>query len=191
VIAARDTDGDGAGTRLCEANPGNDCYDGDETFITDVCGGCDEAVPGTLGALCNACGVWSCNGAAMVCAPQAGAAGQQCSNASTRETCVGSGFWGNPENCVHGCYSGSCAPCTLNTFQCYDTDTYQQCVMSTNGGIGWSASVECSPGTCNPATGQCAGYLLPRDRDFDVVPLLERGLPWHDVLNTASDSDYG
>jgi hypothetical protein len=37
------------------------------------------------------------------------------------------------------------------------------------------------------------GYLLlPRDQTFDVLPLLERGGPrWHDVLNTASDSDYG
>jgi hypothetical protein len=32
---------------------------------------------------------------------------------------------------------------------------------------------------------------LPKDQTFDVVPLLRPGLPWHDVLNTASDSDYG
>jgi hypothetical protein len=32
---------------------------------------------------------------------------------------------------------------------------------------------------------------LPRDRTFDVAPLEHGSLPWHDVLNTASDADYG
>jgi hypothetical protein len=61
-------------------------------------------------------------------------------------------------------------------------------------GIGWGSYDSCVPGeTCNPSNGACTGYLMwPRDESFDVVPRLERGgLRWHDVLNTASDSDYG
>ena len=67
---------------------------------------------------------------------------------------------------------------------------------SSSYGIGWASDHSCSATTlrCDPTNGSCTtGYLLlPRDRTFDVVPLLQRGgLPWHDVLNTASDSDYG
>jgi len=199
LIVARDTDGDGQGTRLCEANPGSDCNDGDETFVSNQCGGC-ESLPGTVGAACNQCGVYACTGTALACVPQVGAGGQRCTNPATRETCVGSGFWGNAENCVRGCYGGSCAPCDLGTFRCtfYTTgDAVSACTLdSSTGTVGWASAGSCSSTTlrCNPANGSCtSGYfLLPRDQTFDVVPLLERGGPrWHDVLNTASDSDYG
>jgi len=65
-------------------------------------------------------------------------------------------------------------------------------VSSSSSGINWTSWDSCFGGTCNATTGGCTGYLfLPRDPTFDVVPLLRPGLPWHDILNTASESDYG
>lgn len=203
LIVARDTDGDGEGTRLCEENPGSDCNDGDETYVTNACGGCSE-LPGTVGAPCNECGVYACNGTALACVPPSGAAGRRCVDGNTRQACVGTGFWDLPVDCTNVCYQGNCETCTPGTFQCYyygTGDAIYQCITnasigSSSYGIGWASYGSCSGATprCNPTNGSCTtGYLLvPRDRTFDVVPLLERGgLPWHDVLNTASDSDYG
>jgi hypothetical protein len=197
LLVSRDIDQDGQGTRLCEANPGIDCNDGDETFVANECGGC-EPLPGAVGAPCNQCGAYACNGAAMVCAPQ----GAACLDPDTRATCVGTGFWADETDCTGltaVCYQGSCQVCTPGTFQCVDigggSTQVQVCGSTSLGSIGWTSYGSCVLGeTCNPSDGTCTtGYLLwPRDSDFDVVPLLERGnLRWHDELNTASDSDYG
>ena len=200
LITARDTDEDGAGTRLCEANPGSDCNDGDKGFITNECGGCSE-LPGAVGAPCNQCGVYACNGAALACVPSVGAAGQRCLDDTTRQTCVGSGFWGPGEACPSACYQGNCETCIPGRFQCvpFNGDNLLQiCITdaslgSSSYGIGWGSYDSCiGAQVCDPVAGQCTGYLfLPRDRAFDVGPLERDALPWHDVLNTASDSDYG
>lgn len=202
VIAARDADGDGQGTRLCQANPGTDCNDADNTFATNGCGGC-ESLPGAVGGPCNVCGVYACNGTGLTCVPSSGAAGRRCLDSTTPQTCVGNGFWDNAAACADVCYQGNCELCTPGTFQCVDlglgSTQVQVCgtLYDSSGsslGIGWGSYDSCIPGeTCNPNNGACTGYLMwPRDDSFDVVPRLERGgLRWHDVLNTASDSDYG
>jgi hypothetical protein len=201
LLVARDTDQDGQGTRLCEANPGIDCNDGDETFLANECGGC-EPLPGVVGGACNECGVYTCNGAAMVCAPPTGAGSQHCLNTTTRQTCVGTGFWSNDFACPNVCYQGNCETCTPGTFRCQGpySGSYllQVCITdasigSSSYGIGWGSYLSCTAAQgCNATTGACTGYLLlPRDDDFEVAPSLRGGLPWHELLNTASDSDYG
>ncbi len=202
LIVPKDTDGDGAGSRLCEQNPGPDCNDGNAAFITDVCGGCNESPPGALGAACNQCGVLQCGGiggTAIVCGanPYAGA---HCANDKTRQTCNNSGFWGNDADCPNTCYQGSCTQCIPGTYMCGPVYSgsmilYKclQTATSSSSGISWWSDKSCTTTTgCNATTGTCTGYLfLPRDRTFDVVPSQRDGLPWHDILNTASDSDYG
>jgi hypothetical protein len=200
LIVARDTDADGWGTKLCEANPGIDCDDGDIGFVTNECGGC-QPLAGAEGEDCNQCGVYTCQGTALACVPNPSAGGY-CPNSTTRQTCGGNGFWGNDVTCGNVCYQGNCEACTPGTFQCYfytTGDAIYKCVTnagsSSSLGIGWASWDSCSGATlrCNPTNGTCTtGYLfLPRDETFDVVPQLHPGLPWHDVLNTASDSDYG
>lgn len=193
-FAARDTDGDGAGTRLCEAAPGNDCNDGDPAYQANACGGC-EAPPGALGAPCNLCGAYVCNGTAIVCAP---AQAPRCQGTEIRETCVGTGFWEQTICAPNVCYAGNCEVCTPGTFMCGapnagSTILYQCGYSSAYSGIGWISDASCTAAqTCEANLGQCTGsLLLPRDNDFDVVPLLKPGLPWHDLLNTAGESDYG
>jgi hypothetical protein len=202
LIVARDTDGDGAGTRLCEQNPGIDCSDGNGSFVTDGCGGCEESPPGALGSPCNQCGVYTCNGTAIVCGPNPSAGGH-CTNNKNRQTCNANGFWGNDADCPNVCYQGNCQLCTPNTFLCGtpnspltgDIILYKclETATSSSAGISWYSWDSCTTTTgCNPTTGTCTGYLfLPRDQTFDVVPSQREGLPWHDILNTASDSDYG
>ena len=198
LIVARDTDGDGAGTRLCEQNPGIDCNDGSASVITNECGGCAD-LPGAVGDACNECGVYACNGGALACVPSTGAAGQQClPDGKTRQTCIGTGFWDAGTLCEHPCRHGACAICTPGTFRCgapiNGSITLYQCLESDSSfAISWWSDRSCTTTTgCNATTGQCTGYLfLPRDRTFDVVPSQRDGLPWHDLLNTASDSDYG
>jgi hypothetical protein len=202
LIVARDTDGDGAGTRLCEQNPGIDCNDGNTAFITDQCGGCDESPPGTLGSACNQCGIYTCSGTAIVCGPNPSAGGH-CTDNKNRQTCNSNGFWGNDALCPNVCYQGNCQTCTPNTFLCGapnspfsgDIILYKclENVSSSSTGISWYSWASCTTTTgCNATTGACTGYLfLPRDRTFDVAPSQRDGLPWHDILNTASDSDYG
>jgi hypothetical protein len=170
LIVARDTDGDGQGTKLCEQNPGIDCNDGDDTFVTNACGGC-ESLPG------------------------------HCLNTTTRQTCVGNGFWGADTTCANVCYQGNCEICTPGTYLCgapvAGSHILYKCTVNTGSsstGISWGSWGSCTASqTCDATLGQCTGYLLlPRDEDFDVVPLTQpAGLPWHDILNTASDSDYG
>jgi hypothetical protein len=196
LLVARDTDQDGQGTRLCEANPGLDCNDGDETFVANECGGC-EPLPGAVGSPCNECGVYACSGTALACL----APGPGCLDGNTRGTCVGTGFWIDETDCTGGnnfCYQGNCEVCMPGTFQCVDlgegSTQVQVCGSTSSASIGWTSYDSCVPGeTCNPNNGACTGYLMwPRDDTFDVVPLLERnGLRWHDELNTASESDYG
>jgi hypothetical protein len=200
VIVARDTDADGQGTRLCEVNPGSDCADGDNSFISNQCGGC-ESLPGTVGAACNQCGVYACNGTALSCVPQVGAAGQQCLDTITRQTCIANGFWGNNTTCANACYLGNCETCLPGRFQCVPfngSNLLQQCITdaslgSSSYGVGWGSYASCSLNQgCDAANGTCTGsLLLPRDQDFDVGPLQRGGLPWHELLNTATDSDYG
>jgi len=195
LIVARDTDQDGEGTRLCEQNPGNDCNDGLDTFVTDECGGCNESLPGSVGYACNECGTYTCSGTSLVCTPSTST---RCENGTTvRQKCVGTGFWDYVETCANACYQGNCETCTPGTFQCVtvapSSTMLYRCNINSSYGILWSSWASCYDGPCNETTGTCTtGYLmLPRDQTFDVVPLLRPGLPWHDVLNTASDSDYG
>ena len=203
LIVARDTDGDGQGTRLCEANPGIDCNDGNSSVVTNECGGCAD-LPGAVGEACNECGVYACNGGALACVPSTGAAGQKClGDNKTRQTCVGTGFWGGDASCANVCYQGACATCIPGSYLCgaagypYSGDIilYKcfETATSSSAGISWYSWLSCTTTTgCNATTGTCTGYLfLPRDRTFDVVPSQRDGLPWHDILNTASDSDYG
>jgi hypothetical protein len=196
LVVARDIDNDGAGTRLCEVNPGNDCNDGNASFIMNACGGCEPA-PGALGAACNQCGVYACNDTAIVCSPQVGV--NHC-DGNTRQTCQGTGYWGNDFACANVCYAGNCEACTPGTFYCSDigggSELLYKCISnagsSSSLGIGWTSWASCTGNTCNPTNGNCLGYLLlPRDQSFDVVPQLRPGLPWHDVLNTALEADYG
>jgi hypothetical protein len=199
LIVARDTDGDGQGTRLCEQNPGIDCNDGNGSVITNECGGCAD-LPGAVGDACNECGVYACNGGALACVPSTGAAGQQClPDKKTRQTCIGTGFWDTGTTCPNVCYQGACEICTPGTFYCApyggSAILYKclQNVSSSSTGISWYSWASCTTTqTCNATSGTCVGYLfLPRDRTFEVVPSQRDGLPWHDILNTASDSDYG
>jgi hypothetical protein len=201
LIAARDTDGDGQGTRLCEIHPGTDCDDGNNAFVTNACGGCSD-LPGTVGAACNVCGVYACNGGALACVPSTGGAGQRCLNATTSQTCVGSGFWGDDTACANVCYEGRCEDCTPGTFRCIAygaSEQLQRCNLTTSVSsvsyysVNWSSYASCAPSeTCNAAAGSCTGHLLlPRDHTFDVAPQQRRGVPWHHVLNTALDADYG
>jgi hypothetical protein len=202
LIVARDIDGDGQGSRLCEQNPGIDCNDGNGSFVTDQCGGCDESPPGALGAGCNQCGIYTCNGTAIVCGPNPSAGGH-CTDNKNRQTCNANGFWGNDANCANVCYQGNCQPCTPGTFLCGTPNSplagdiiLYKClenVSSSSTAISWYSWDSCTTTTgCNATSGTCTGYLfLPRDRTFDVVPSQRDGLPWHDILNTASDSDYG
>jgi hypothetical protein len=196
VIVARDTDSDGQGSRLCEQNPGSDCNDGDGAFVTNACGGC-ESLPGTVGATCNVCGVYTCSNDTMVCLPPPGAASRRCLTPTTSQACVGNGFWDDAVACDNVCYQGNCETCTPGTFQCVpngsSTILYQCVASSSYGIISWASWDDCaSTQTCDAAIGKCTGSLfLPRDETFDVVPLLRPGLRWHDVLNTARDSDYG
>ncbi|HVZ34644.1 MAG TPA: hypothetical protein VG963_19580 [Polyangiaceae bacterium] len=195
LIVAKDVDGDGAGTKLCEQNPGTDCNDGDPNFITDACGGCNESPPGALGAACNQCGVYTCSGTAIVCGPNPSAGGK-CTDARNRQTCNSNGFWGNDALCPNVCYQGNCEVCTPGTYQCifYTTgDAIQLCYDSSSYGILWISDASCSGATlrCDPTNGTChSSLVLPRDESFEVAPP-QRGLPWHDLLNTARDSDYG
>jgi hypothetical protein len=197
LIVAKDTDGDGAGTKLCEQNPGIDCNDGNGSFITDECGGCDESPPGALGASCNQCGVYTCNGTAIVCGPNPSAGGH-CTDNKNRQTCNSNGFWGNDALCANVCYQGNCELCTPGTFLCgtpyMGSVILYKCLDATSSfAISWWSWASCTTTqTCNATTGTCQGALfLPRDRTFDVVPSQRDGVPWHDILNTASDSDYG
>ncbi|HTV19810.1 MAG TPA: hypothetical protein VMG12_14090 [Polyangiaceae bacterium] len=200
LITARDTDGDGQGTRLCEANPGPDCNDGNSSFITNACGGCD-ALPGTVGAQCNQCGIWTCNGTSLECVPATGSGGQRCLNTTTRQTCIGTGFWGNDATCTSVCYQGSCENCIPGTFRCFDigggSEQLRICALGTSSSsmsstLDWRSYDSCTNNTCNSTDGNCSGYLmLPRDRTFDVAPFERGGLPWHDLLNTALEADYG
>ena len=71
---ACDSDGDFALSSECG---GNDCDDGDETFISNVCGGC-EVVEHELDAPCGTCetGTWACGEeGAFFCDGDAGDAG--------------------------------------------------------------------------------------------------------------------
>lgn len=202
LIVARDTDGDGQGTRLCEYNPGIDCNDGDNAFVTNQCGGCAE-LPGAVGGGCNECGVWQCNGTALVCVPTTVNNGRQCLNTTIRQTCINDGFWGSNFSCPDACYQGNCETCIPGTYLCgfYTTgDAVYICdtdasLGSSSYGIGWASFRSCSGTTprCNPTNGSCTSgqLLLPRDRTFDVAPALPGGLPWHEILNTANEADYG
>lgn len=208
LIVARDTDGDGAGTRLCEQSPGTDCNDGDGSVITNECGGCAD-LSAAVGDACNDCGAYVCynNGTVgpgsngtLRCQAQTGAAGQQClPDGKTRQTCINEGVWDTGTTCANVCYHGACEVCTPGTFYCAPysgSAILYKClenVSSSSTGISWYSWASCTTTqTCNATTGTCVGYLfLPRDRTFDVVPSQRDGLPWHDILNTASDSDYG
>ncbi|HEU4580582.1 MAG TPA: hypothetical protein VFS67_20135 [Polyangiaceae bacterium] len=198
LIVAKDTDNDGAGTKLCEQNPGPDCDDGNGSFITNACGGCGE-LANTVGADCHECGVWTCNGGALGCVPKTGAGGQQClPDNKTRLTCISDGYWDTGTLCANVCYQGACEACMPGTFRCtfYTTgDAIQKCFDSASYGINWWSWGSClTPGQlrCEPTNGTCHGsLLLPRDGTFDLVPSQRNGLPWHDLLNTALDSEYG
>ena len=133
-----------------------------------------------------------------MCGPNPSAGGH-CTNDKNRQTCNSNGFWGNDADCPNVCYQGSCQICTPGTFYCapYNGSAIlYKCLetaTSSSAGISWYSWASCTTTqTCNATTGTCVGYLfLPRDRTFDVVPSQRDGLPWHDLLNTASDSDYG
>jgi hypothetical protein len=196
LIVARDTDGDGTGTRLCEQNPGTDCNDGNASVISNECGGCAD-LPGAVGDTCNECGAYVCYGGTLKCGPSPTAV-SSCTDNMHRQSCNANGYWSN-DPCEFWCARGECQPCTPGTFQCaYGAtgDTIYGCFDSTSYGINWWYWDSCVvPGSlrCDPTTGGCksGSLLLPRDRSFDLVPSQRDGLPWHELLNTALDSEYG
>jgi len=57
-VVARDVDNDLHGSRLCEENPGDDCDDGDGTFVVNDCGGCNKNLGGKVGDPCQGCERW-------------------------------------------------------------------------------------------------------------------------------------
>lgn len=198
-LIAKDIDGDGAGTRLCEAAPGDDCDDGDEDFIKNECGGCIKDLGGTLNEACGDCGVLKCQGdSALVCRspdPQP----KRCTDSNSPQSCV-NGNWVVQADCSGGtpvCLLGACVQCNpgapinplpgqeTRQHMC-DTTTYppDDLVFRCSDGGYWESSwiavcYASSSEVCDAAIGSCkaAGILHPRDKTFDVVPSLLKGLP--------------
>lgn len=219
-LLAKDVDEDGEGTRLCEAAPGLDCDDGDEDFIKNECGGCIKDLGGVLGDACGQCGELKCQGdSALVCrspSPQP----QRCTDANTPQLCI-DGTWVVQSDCSGGaavCLNGSCVQCNpgapANTlagqeareYRC-DTTSYapDDLVFRCSDGGYWESSwiASCyasSAESCNAATGSCVtmGIPHPRDRNFEVVPALLKGIedkgmgrPVIDVFDSLLGSNFG
>jgi hypothetical protein len=198
-LIAKDVDGDGAGTKLCEASPGEDCDDGDTDFISNECGGCIKDLGGAVGDACGECGVLKCQGdSALVCrspSPQP----KRCTDLNSRQFCV-DGTWVVQPDCgdtTPVCLSGGCVQCNpgapINTlpglsarqYKC-DTASYDpdDVVYRCSDGGYWESTwiLSCyasSAVACDAATGTCktTGIQHLRDKNFEVVPALLRDLP--------------
>jgi hypothetical protein len=205
-LTAKDRDKDGHGTRECLDAPGDDCADGDKTFVSNVCGGCASltSAPGTP---CGECGVLKCEGGILQCrAPDP--TPKRCSPSDTNKPqfCK-DGVWTNEaQTCATGspsapvCLSGNCVVCTPGTKTCsshYSLTCTAQGSWPDSTTAGWTS---CSLG-CNAGTGACTSQLLHfRDRNYElrwrpdlrVVPLpLRHGhLPTGDVLALAAGSEF-
>jgi hypothetical protein len=219
-LVAKDIDGDGEGTRLCEAAPGLDCDDGDDAFVKNDCGGCIKDLGGSLDDACGQCGVLKCQGdSALVCrspSPQP----QRCTDANTPQLCV-DGNWVVQSDCTGGtpvCLNGSCVQCNpgapINTlvgqeareYRC-DTTSYapDDVVYRCSDGGAWETSwiLSCyasSAEACDATTGSCvtAGIPHPRDTSFEVVPALLKGVyekqmgrPVLEVFDSLLGSKFG
>ncbi len=216
-LVAKDLDGDGEGTRLCEAAPGLDCDDGDKDFIQNACGGCTKDLEGQVGDPCGECGVLKCQGdSALVCRspdPQP----RRCSDTNTPERCI-DGNWVVQADCSGSkpvCLNGACAQCDpgppFNTlpglsstreYKCENVNSDSVLYGCTDEG-NWEWRTSCyasSLEVCNAASKGCvtAGLRHPRDKTFDVAPEMLRdvnekqwGRPVVDVLDSLLGSQFG
>lgn len=219
-LFAKDVDGDGEGTRFCEAAPGGDCDDGDDEFIKNECGGCIKDLGGSVGDDCGDCGTLKCQGdSALVCgspSPQP----KRCTDINTPQACV-NGNWVVQSDCSGGtpvCLNGGCVQCNpgapINTlpglaarqFMC-DTTSYapDDLVYRCSDGGYWESSwlLSCyasSLQACDAATGSCvtAGIRHLRDKSFEVEPALLKGVrerqlgrPVLDVFDSLLGSKFG
>lgn len=216
-LIPKDVDGDGEGTRLCEASPGLDCDDGDDTFVANECGGCIKDLGGAVGDNCDECGVLKCQGdSALVCRspdPQP----KRCTDLNTPQSCV-NGSWVVQPDCSGAspvCLGGACVQCNPGTplsvsgarqYLC-DTTSYapDDLVYRCSDGGYWESSwiASCyasSAQVCDAATGSCKAAGIPhlRDRSFNVVPELLKGLqekqlgrPVLEVFDSLLGSQFG
>jgi hypothetical protein len=217
-LVAKDVDGDGEGTRLCEAAPGLDCDDGDEDFVRNECGGCIKDLGGQVGDPCGDCGVLRCQGdSALVCRspePQP----RRCSDHNTPQLCV-NGTWVAQADCggsLPVCLNGACVQCDpgppinpvslsgKRDHKCgsYHSDTVlYQCSDGGYWESTWKLSCYASSHEiCNAATASCvtAGLRHPRDKTFEVTPEMLKGVeekqwgrPVLDVFDSLLGSKFG
>lgn len=200
VLAARDVDKDGHGTRLCEASPGDDCDDGDNTFVVNECGGCNKNLGGMVGDACLACGVLGCMGDFGLQCVTPSPVPKQC-NGNIIETCA-QGQWTAETTCsdpLPACLNGKCVECTPGKFKCgtvLNTPVSIPCEPSGSWSSSWSSCL--SSQVCSAATGKCVELFHPRDEDFEVPRLLRDpmgaqppGLQTIDVLDLAVGIAFG
>jgi hypothetical protein len=202
ALVARDTDGDGQGSRLCEAAPGTDCDDGDAAFQQNACGGCNKNIGGVVGDPCGECGFFECQGDSAVQCATPTPPPMQCSG-NTVQVCSGA-QWVDDKTCsgaTPACYMGACKECIPGSFKCgsitYPNDIIIKCLDTGSWESSWTASCY-QPSECVEGQNTCAGlFFHPRDVDFDVpsphvAPGLPAppgapgpGLPTRDVLDLA------
>lgn len=219
-LVAKDLDGDGEGTRLCEAAPGLDCDDGDEDFIQNACGGCNKDLGGQVGDACGDCGTLQCDGNSALACRSPDPQPRRCAGAAAPELCV-DGNWVAQTACTGStpvCLNGGCVECNPGApanplpgfanrqFRC-DTTTYapDHIIYRCSDSGFWESSwfMSClaidSMG-CNAATGTCVqmGLRHMRDPTFDVVPELLKGIegkhlgrPVLDVLDSLLGAHFG
>lgn len=219
-LVAKDLDGDGEGTRLCEAAPGLDCDDGDKDFIQNACGGCTKDLEGQVGDACGGCGTLQCDGDSALACRSPDPQPRRCAGAAAPELCV-DGNWVAQTACTGGtpvCLNGGCVECNPGApanplpglanrqFRC-DTTSFapdEVIYRCSDGGFWESTSfATCYADqsmACNAATGTCvqAGLRHMRDPTFDVVPELIKGTeekhlgrPVLDVLDSLLGAHFG
>lgn len=90
----------------------------------------------------------------------------RCDEDGLRQTCDGTGFWGEPEECPYVCIAGACTgECVPDTNDC-DPDGVSRLECSAMGV--WEVVQTCSgvcsggacAGSCSPGTRQCAAGIL-------------------------------
>lgn len=201
VVVARDTDQDGHGSRLCEANPGDDCDDGDSAFVVNECGGCNKNLGGAVGDACQQCGVLGCLGDSSLQCTTPSPAPKQC-NGTKIEVCQ-QAMWALQQTCagsLPACLNAKCVACKPGTHKCstiLGTDVVIDCTNNGSWSSSWT-SCSSSSWTCSAASGTCVELFHPRDLDFNVPRLIldhlgapPPGLKTRDVLDMAVGIAFG